>query len=140
MRQIFWGLLIVAIDLRINGFDLLPDGIGYGLMAWGCGGLVPLSRQFAMAQPLAWALALLWLISLAVPPKAGLVFGLAAAVVNCNLMWQLLGGMSDFANGQGRYDLGGRAMILRIVYVVLIASITLVGILAHPSFERRCRA
>jgi hypothetical protein len=32
---IFWGLILVILDFKINGFDLLPDVIGYVLVGIG---------------------------------------------------------------------------------------------------------
>ena len=41
--QVFWGLLLVILDVTINRFDILPDFIGYILVAVGLGGLTGLS-------------------------------------------------------------------------------------------------
>lgn len=36
MRQAMWGYIFVLIDIRINGFDIVPDWIGFLLIAFGC--------------------------------------------------------------------------------------------------------
>lgn len=46
---IFWGLLIVMVDININGFDILPDVLGHILVATGTARLAPLSSQFVTA-------------------------------------------------------------------------------------------
>src|SRR5215468_10329476 len=63
--QIFWGLLLVILDFNIDHVDILPDFIGYILMAVGCGGLVTVSRRFARARVLCWILAVLAVIGYA---------------------------------------------------------------------------
>ena len=60
--QIFWGLLITALDLRINGLDILPDGLGYVLAATGANKLATHSSRFGTAGLICWVLAVLWLI------------------------------------------------------------------------------
>lgn len=53
-NRIFWGLLLVVLDLRVNSVDLfLPDFLGYILIASGLGLLVQYDRWFRRARPLA---------------------------------------------------------------------------------------
>ncbi|MFZ1933696.1 MAG: hypothetical protein WAU84_08120, partial [Thermoguttaceae bacterium] len=40
LRWIFWGVLLAAIAIWINGFDLLNDVLGYAIIAVGMIGLV----------------------------------------------------------------------------------------------------
>ena len=40
-RAIAWGMLILLLDLRIGGFDVIPDALGYLLAARGLAGLPP---------------------------------------------------------------------------------------------------
>ena len=74
--QIFWGLLLVILDLRFNGFDVLPDFIGYILVAIGCGGIVGLSRRFSTAQTLSWILAVLSLVGIVIPNDLASLYGI----------------------------------------------------------------
>lgn len=49
--RIFWGLLFVVLDIRINSIDLiLPDFIGYILIANGLSLLAPQDRWFRRAR------------------------------------------------------------------------------------------
>lgn len=125
--QIFWGLVIVAVNISINHFDFLPDGLGYFLVAIGCAGLVPLSPRFATARLLAWILAAFWLVGFAVPPKLELIYGVPFAIVNCVMMWQLLGGIGDVALDRSRPDLAERASNLRIAYIAVMGAATLLA-------------
>lgn len=50
-NRIFWGLLFVVLDLRIDSIDLLlPDFVGYILIASGLGLLAPHDKWFRRAR------------------------------------------------------------------------------------------
>ena len=53
MQYIFFGWLLVFLHFRINGFDLLPDFIGYGLIFAGCRQLSSLSHYFNKTKVIA---------------------------------------------------------------------------------------
>ncbi|MFD0959654.1 aminoglycoside phosphotransferase family protein [Paenibacillus chungangensis] len=57
LRSLGYGGLLVLLDFRIGGFDLLPDTIGYLLMASGMFGLNHHQRQFRTVKWLALLLA-----------------------------------------------------------------------------------
>jgi hypothetical protein len=53
--RIFWGLLFVVLDIRINSIDLiLPDFVGYTLIASGLVLLAPYDKWFRRARALAF--------------------------------------------------------------------------------------
>jgi len=53
-NRIFWGLLFVLLDLRINSVDLfLPDFVGYILIVSGLGLLAPHDKWFRRARVMA---------------------------------------------------------------------------------------
>ena len=134
--QMFWGLLLVILDIRINGFDLLPDGLGYVIVAFGCAGLVEYSPRFVTARTLCLVLAVMWLVGFAVYGDPALVYGLVTAALNCAMMWQLLGGIAEFAYLE-RPDLAQRAETRRAVYVVLMIIMSLIPLLAKGSPDVR---
>ncbi|WP_372629346.1 hypothetical protein [Cohnella sp.] len=47
--RIAWGLALALIDVTINGFDLLPDVVGYGLLMAGLAKLVSRNRMYKLA-------------------------------------------------------------------------------------------
>lgn len=50
-NRIFWGLLFVVLDIRINSIDLfLPDFVGYILIASGLGLLATHDKWFRRAR------------------------------------------------------------------------------------------
>lgn len=53
-NRIFWGLLFVVLDIRIDSIDLfLPDFVGYILIASGLGLLAPHDKWFRRARVMA---------------------------------------------------------------------------------------
>lgn len=53
-NRIFWGLLFVVLDIRINSIDLfLPDFVGYILIVSGLGWLAPHDKWFRRARVMA---------------------------------------------------------------------------------------
>ncbi|MHC4877401.1 MAG: hypothetical protein ACYTGL_12980 [Planctomycetota bacterium] len=131
--QLFWGLLLVILDFKINGFDLLVDGIGYLIVAAGCGGLAELSPRFALARTLSFILAVLWLIGFGITGEAAIAYGFLVLIVNCTFMWQLLGGIAEFAQSRQRPDLGERAHNRRLGYVIVMVVSQLLAIAAQGS-------
>ncbi|MFK4998462.1 hypothetical protein ACI2OX_17435 [Bacillus sp. N9] len=67
INRIFWGLMLVLLDIHIVFIDLLPDFIGYLLIASALGTLQPFSTKFSKAKGIAYALAFLSLPYLLVP-------------------------------------------------------------------------
>lgn len=125
--QLFWGLLLVILDFSINGFDLLADGVGYLIVAAGCRGLSPLSTKFPDARTLCFVLAALWLLGFAVNGDLAIPYGLVTMVVNCAMIWQLLGGIGEFAMSRHRQDLADRASNRRVAYVAIMVGTSLLA-------------
>lgn len=66
-RSLFWGLLFILLDIRIEVLDLLPDFIGYIFIANGLSQLSSNEGMFRKAQPFA-----ILLIFLALPNTIGI--------------------------------------------------------------------
>lgn len=116
---IFWGLILVLLDLNINQFDILPDFIGYILVAIGCHGLISASRQFATARNASWVLVLWTLVDLILPGGIKEVLTVIASIINCIMMWFLMGGFMDISHSINRPDFADKASIRRLFYVFL---------------------
>jgi hypothetical protein len=117
---VFWGLLVIILDFDVNGFDLLPDILGYALVALGCARLVSLSPRFRVAASQCWVLALLWLLGFVVADDVDVLYSVAVTALNCTMMWFLLGGIADTAFAHSRPDLAERARNRRAAYVALM--------------------
>lgn len=104
MLLVAWGALVLAADPVLNGFDLLPDAIGWALVL---AGLVE-SRLADAARVLALALAGLVcsLLDFAVffsesaPRWLGAGLRTAAALAWMAVLWQLLTRLSDRLHAQ----------------------------------------
>ena len=121
LSMLFWGLILVVLDFQVNGLDLLVDGLGYLIIAVGCGGLSPLSDRFSLARTLSFVLTILWLIGCFIHGYDGLLFGAMTTIVNCVLVWQMLGGIAECAIANKRKDLAKNAENRRLAYVVTMA-------------------
>src|SRR5690606_14384419 len=49
-RSFYWGFLLTMLDFRINGFDILPDILGFIFFAIGINALLAESEHFQQAQ------------------------------------------------------------------------------------------
>ena len=117
--QIFWGLILVFLDFSINGLDLLFDGLGYLLIAIGCGGLSSSASRFAVARVLSLILVLLWFVGFFVDRDLAGPYALAMNVVNAVMVWQLLSGIAAFSQARGRHDLANQAINRRLAYALI---------------------
>ena len=130
LGQIFWGLLLVILDFRVNDLDLLPDFLGYIIVAVGAAGLIEASARFRPARNLGWVLAFLSLAGLFFVRDASVVLGLITTALDCALVWCLLGGVMDISSAKGRPDLAEQASKRRVAYLALTCVMTLIGLTA----------
>jgi hypothetical protein len=78
-------------------------------------------------------LAVAALLGLAVDGEAAIAFGILVTVMNCAMIWSLLGGVIDLTQARNRPDLAELAHHRRVAYVATMAAISLVVVLAHGS-------
>ncbi len=64
INKVFWGLIIVLIDINIIIIDILPDIIGYLIVVSGLNQLLAYSSNFSKAKGLSICLALLSLVTI----------------------------------------------------------------------------
>jgi hypothetical protein len=127
---IFWGLLLVVLDFSINGFDVLPDVIGYGLVGYGTARLINQCDAFRTVSALSWFLAVGSVMMLLISDRsAARFFGLAMTGFQCAMIWTLMGGVMVLATDHNRLDLAERAARRRIAYVALTAAIIFLGLI-----------
>ena len=131
LGRVFWGFLFVILDVSFNHSDLLPDFIGYILVAVGLGGLRGLSARFATARTYAWVLASASLLALLPWGDLGFVIGLISLGLDCAMMWSLLGGIMDYSAARDRPDLTERASNRRVAYVSLMCVVTFLAFIAR---------
>ncbi len=68
LKLVFWGMLFTAINIRIQGFDLFPDVIGYIMVIVGLGRIEKYEAKFSSAKKMAYVLTVLSLINIVQPP------------------------------------------------------------------------
>jgi len=131
MLWVLAGVLCTFVDLRINRVDLLPDVMGYGLIALGASALVPLEATFRRVRLLAWPLAAVSLADLVEVRWFLAEYGdltytynplwpalVLCAVLNIVMMWTLISGVQRLALGRCRMVLARSAEQYRSIYVI----------------------
>ncbi len=117
--QIFYGLLIVVFDLSINHFDVLPDWLGFALVASGCGGLAHANKQFAYGSLVGWLRAAISFAEYFVTDNSAIFLGYLEFPVDAALNWYMLGGIAALATRLHCPDLALRAQYRRLAYLVI---------------------
>lgn len=126
--RLLWGVTLTILDFRISSVDLLPDSLGYILIALGAGALAGLSGEFGVARGLGWILVPLSVVGDVYPI---FILETIRALLDSAMLWFLLGGIMTFAASQGRPDIARRASNRRIACVLL----TLIGLLIEATGE-----
>ncbi|MBB6675653.1 hypothetical protein [Cohnella nanjingensis] len=107
-RPMFWGMLFL-LDFRINGWDLLPDAVGYGLLYGGLSALSAKSTSFSSGSKLALILMLISLPDLNQSWLGGSPFYFAYQLILIGLhlcmIYSITKGIQELAIIQDRTDL-----------------------------------
>lgn len=70
LTKLIWGLLLATFDFNLNTLDILPDCVGWFLLASGVKGLGPVLPQLPLLYPLAAAMG-----AVSVPEEVLQLFG-----------------------------------------------------------------
>ena len=124
--NLFWGFLFM-FDFRINGFDILPDFIGYLLFYLGASKLQHAHDRFAKAKPLCALMIFLSLPSL-IEIKAGdigeltllwTLFSVVLLAIDLTIVHAFCRGIEAMAETQGAPDLAATARTRWTLYLIL---------------------
>lgn len=123
LRTVGWGLVLVLVDIRVQGFDLLPDVVGWVLVALGTRRFVIATRRFTAGRPLT-----------AAPALAVLAAWLSAVLAGADVLARLAGDVRPgwVANllGTGGIALGGELFsVAAVVSAVVVLALT--GVVAQ---------
>jgi hypothetical protein len=129
--QVFWGLILVVFDASINRIDLLPDFIGYALIAVGSGGLRRLSPEFETARMYAWFLVSVSILAALPLGEFDFLFKIGIVAIDCLMMWALLGGIKEYSLYHDRIDFAELASSRRLAYAAMTVGLAVLGFGMH---------
>lgn len=121
----FWGALLVGLDLTSETFDFVPHlvgALGFALIAIGTGGLAPMTGHFVVACAAGWLLVLANMVRPYLASDLVPAIHVVMTVVNCVTMWTTLAGVQAIAVGRGRRELAAWAVPLGWAYVAVVMS------------------
>lgn len=116
-NKLYWGFLFVMIDFRINGFDILPDIIGYIFFAAGFSILAVNSIYFVTARNFNIPMIILSVFSIYEKPAQGggiqlgplglfgVLLAIASLVLGLLVVYNLFMGIKDMAERQEKTDI-----------------------------------
>lgn len=136
--SIFWGFLFF-FDFRIQGFDILPDLIGYWLIYSGLKELVSRSSHFTESKKYSLVLGILSVFDLyqvqmpveqfSIGPLTGFVMllGIVITILDLLMVYHLCYGIADLAERRGVIELKSIALNRWKYYLYLKVATTVVG-------------
>jgi len=115
-NKLYWGFLFTMLSFRIQGFDILPDVVGYLFFAAGFSNLISSSNYFSIAAKYNIPMIILSLFSFYQGPvQAGIHLGslgilsiplaITCFVLNLLIIYNLFMGIKDMAENQEQSDL-----------------------------------
>lgn len=116
-NKLYWGFLFIMIDFKLQGFDVLPDIVGYILFAIGFGILAANSEYFSKASSFNIPMIIISVLSIYEKPAQGggiqigsfgaigVLIGIASLVLNLLVIYNLFMGIKDMANQREQGDL-----------------------------------
>lgn len=113
----FWGLLVAILDIHLGDFDVLPDFVGYLLISWAAARISSTSPAFRKAIWPAAALAVLDVFGYFAARDEFRFLGEVGTILDCILIWLLLGAVAIDCAAHGHRDLVASAHSRRRWYV-----------------------
>ncbi len=115
-NKLYWGFLFIMLSFRIQGFDILPDIVGYLLFASGFSQLISSSNYFNIAAKYNIPMIILSIFTIyQVPAQGGgiqlgllgiftIPIAIASFVLNLLVVYNLFMGIKDMAKKQEQSD------------------------------------
>ncbi len=116
-RKFYWGFLFIMIDFRIQGFDILPDFIGFILFAGAFSILASNSEYFSSARNYNFPMIILALFTFYETPAQGngiqlgylgpfgIIIAIASIVLGLMVVYNLFMGIKDMAETHELMDI-----------------------------------
>jgi hypothetical protein len=147
-NKLFWGFLFIMVNFKIQGFDILPNIVGYILFVMGLGQLASRSEHFRKAELFSIPMVILSILSIYERPVQaggvqvssgwpfGIILSAASIVLLLLLVYNLLMGIKDMADEQGKRDISeesGRRwnqflmLEVAVLFAFIIAFVPMLG-------------
>lgn len=113
-KKIFWGLLFLLINFRIQGIDIVPDFIGYIFIYMGLRDLAEHDQNFYEGKKFALPLIILSIFSIYKPQNPSyqinfnvfsFILGIAILILNLKTIYHICMGISSLAINIGDTEL-----------------------------------
>jgi hypothetical protein len=129
--KFYWGFLFIMIDFRFQGVDILPDIIGYWMLAGGLGMLASRSIFFEKARSLNMFMIVLSIFQIYDRPAQGggiqfgflgplgALIGIAGTILSLFVIYNLFMGIKDIATMQGNKLISDEAQSRWTQYLAL---------------------
>jgi succinate dehydrogenase/fumarate reductase cytochrome b subunit len=127
--RIFWGLLLIVVDIKLNNFDLLlPDPLGYILIFTALRSLEQFHPRFRAARPYATSMVVVSSLEMLHIDPLSLV-SILAIVLDFLMIWHVCTGIIELALRTGNLSLSQAATNRRNLCFVLATTHLLVAAL-----------
>ncbi len=112
ITMISWGIVVVFVDFLVSGTDILPDFLGYVLLALG------LSKfGFGMVSRGSWVLAGVSFLGYFLPFSGQHSLANSLHLADALLWWFAMKSMGAFCLAQGRSDIASSLMLAAKIFV-----------------------
>lgn len=121
INKLYWGFIFIMLGFRIQGFDILPDTVGYLFFASGFAGLASSSSYFSTAAKFNIPMIFFSLLSIYQAPAQGsginfgplgmmgIPLGIIGFALNLLVVYNLFMGLKDMAWQREQFFLANEA-------------------------------
>ncbi|MEC0240411.1 hypothetical protein P4H66_11165 [Paenibacillus dokdonensis] len=133
--HLFWGFLFL-IDIRINGFDILPDVVGYVLFFLGFIKLESKSQHFLKAKNMSVVMIILSVMSLVISWASlqswlfYFLFNVVLYILKLYIVFHLCYGISELAGRRGLHEFQNKAIQRWRWYIIVMTAAFLILLIA----------
>ncbi len=145
-RNFYWGFLLILIDIRLGGLDILPDILGFILFAAALNTLASKSIFFSKAQKFNYPMIILSIFSIYERPMQGggiqlnplglpgVLIAVVSIVLTLLIVYNLFMGIKELAQKQELMDIFNEAEKSWNQFLLLQIAVLLVFVLIFIPF------
>lgn len=121
-NNLFWGFILILLDFRIQGLDIIPDFIGYWKIYSGLKDLVAWNFHFEKAKKLVVPLGFLSILDIYQVQRpineisfepiflVFILIGIIVSIIDLFMVFHICKGISEIAEERGEDELSEKAM------------------------------